>query len=273
MVTLVLALLAAAAQPAPPQRLPAKICMLVTPGGDNVEFQILRWDDSGDHIGLLATQGSVWPTRTIPGSRTALDPDPASERRFALGGRDGVVLELGEPDRSGQWQTVTLFRRDGRRSGLPLAFGSCREGQAPIVFRAMDPAADPSAIGADIPAFDPQSWPRDNCALLTNDGRRLPVSYRLLDARRVQIAGAGLWGRRVMTVERRQGSVRRGRPSTSRFGRRGAPSGFETFFVQENPPRAVKLLSFEDLGGASGSSRSGFAMCGYDELVRRAAPQ
>lgn len=271
MVALLLAWLAAAAA-APDGPPPTMLCMLVTPRGDAIDFLDIQWDETGDRIGLVATAGSAWPLRTIPGSRTALDRDPAGKRRFALGGTGGIVLELGQPERGGQRQTITLLRREGRRSGVPLAFGFCRHGSLPSTFPAMDPVADPDAIGAAGAAFDPARWPEQDCGLLLDDGRRSRLGFRLTPGNRVELVSPLLWAGRPMDAEIRWLDSGR-HEQVGAFHRNGGPTGTQTMIANAGGTQAAKLIRLEDLGDTANGGLTGYAICGYSQIVRRAVQE
>src|SRR5687767_6158227 len=121
------AALQSVALPAPAQLVPN--CSLVTPAGDTVGFQMVPWDGGGV-VGVIATRGSVWPRRTLPAGPASVDRPPAGKYWLSFGGEPGLMLEL-EPAVPTARQTATLLRRQGRRPGLPLAFGFCEPGPRP----------------------------------------------------------------------------------------------------------------------------------------------
>jgi len=245
-----------------PQATPAATlvptCSLVAPNGDAIGFKVLRWEPSGSSVGLITTEGSVWPLRTLVGEWIG-----SGGNAFAFGGDDGLIVQLGEG--SEEAQPIAIHRRDGAGAGLPLAYGFCRPGPAPTVFGV---AADPQAIGGDIAAFDPQSWP-DGCALLLTDGRRLRLSYRL-NRDRAEFANAELWPNGPIHADLQRRRPERG-VGIARFSRREGVRGTEFFFVQRNPARAVKLLQFDAIGGGAEPDQRGFAICGYASITRRPA--
>jgi hypothetical protein len=247
-----------------------QLCALVTPRGDLVGFQMLPGEAQGDTLGLVATPGSVWPSRRLTGDRASFEAAPSGKSWFAFGGREGLVLELGRPARDSQRQTATLSRRDGGRPGLPLAFGYCAPGGSAIAPAPLDPNADPNAIGADIPAFDPRRWPAEDCGLLLSDGRRMQFGFRLAAEDQVEFSSPGLWaGRRVTTTIRwlRVG----GGVQLGAFNRRGGPSGTQTMIVESNGSRAAKLIHLLEVGDPSAVNQTGYGICGYVGLVRRPA--
>lgn len=237
-------------------------CSLVAPNGDAIGFWAPMWNSSGNLLGLIRGRDAVWPRRTLVGRQLRSDP-----QSFAFGGDDGLVVRLGE-DRGGA-RRISIHRREGDRAGLPLAYGFCLEEAGPMVHSGYDSAIDPSEIGDAIPAFDPEAWPAEGCALLLGDGRRLLLSYRLV-GQRVELANEVLWPDGPVRTELRRGRPERG-VGVAAFSRRGGPSGTEQFFVAADQGRAVKLLSFDDVGGASAQGQNGFGICGYNDIVRRAA--
>lgn len=235
-------------------------CTLIAPNGDSIGFKVLRWDSAGRAFGLVATEGSVWPARTIVGAR----PRPDREV-FAFGGEHGLLVQIAE--REGEVQPAAIYRREGERVGLPVAHGFCRQEAPFTVFAPLDPTADPEAIGDDIAAFDPQRWPADSCALLLDDGRRFDLRYRLNGERAAEFANAELWpdGRVRANLQRGRS---RGGVGQARFSRRGGPSGMELFHVARDRSGAVKLLQLDEVGGTA-AGRTGYGICGYNRIERR----
>ncbi|MEA3042513.1 MAG: hypothetical protein QOH47_351 [Sphingomonadales bacterium] len=257
------------AQSAAPAAVPT--CVLVAPNGDPIGFKLTPWDESGETMGLLATEGSVWPTATLVGDRMAAMPAGDAGRAFAFGGDRGIVVLLGDPEAGRGWQPVALFRRAGGRMSLPLAHGFCQPGPRFTVHRPYDPAADPAAIGDAIAAFDQALWPKDDCALLAQDGRRLRMRYRLRDSGTVEFQSTELWGREPLAATLTHERVQRGRPGRARFVRRTGPSGHELFFVDDTS--GVKLITFLELRGTGARDQAGFAICGYRGMTRGPAPR
>ena len=262
-------ILAAALQPvpAPVSAQPVPVCSLVTPGGDRIGFLMLPWDDGGV-VGVIPTRGSVWPRRTLPAAPASVDRPPAGKYWLSFGGEPGLMLEL-EPAQPSARQTATLLRRQGRRPGLPLAFGFCEPGPRPTIYAPMNLDVDPRQIDADIPAFDPDQWPQNRCALLISDGRRMPFRFRLSGPRTAAFSGDGLWSGRTVTAPirwlRAQGGVQLGA-----FERRGGPRGTQRMIVDPAAGQAGKMIYLSEIGDPSLAGQSGYGMCGYVGLVRRA---
>lgn len=247
----------------------ANACTLVTPRGDAVGFHLPPAEAQGATITLVAMPGSVWPSRTLTGSRASLDAPPSGKSWFAFGGREGLVLELARADRDLQRQTATLSRREGGRPGLPLAFGYCQQGRSLTGQAPSDPNADPDAIGADIPAFDPRQWPANDCSLLLSDGRRMQFGFRLAGDS-VEFSSPGLWSGRPVSVSIRWLRVGGG-VQLGAFNRRGGPSGTQTMIVEGGGSRAAKLIHLREVGDPSAADQAGYGICGYVGLVRRPA--
>jgi len=261
---------ALAVQAAPPALVPT--CALVAPNGASIGFKMTPWEPEDDTMGLIATEGSVWPSAVLVGDRVTRMPARYAGRAWAFGGDEGIIVLLGDADAGRAWQPVTLFRRAGARIGLPLAYGFCRPAPRYTIHAAYDPANE-YAIGDGIAAFDPARWPEGDCALILQSERRLRIRYGLQNATTVRFQSAGLWGRRPITVPLARDPVQQRGMSRAHFERRGGPTGDELFFADESGGNAVKLLIFRDLGGAAAHDQAGFAICGYRGVTRRAAQQ
>ncbi len=249
------ALLLTLAQPAEP----VPVCSLVTPGGQNIGF-FIGGDDSADHIRLSATPGAVWPTATLRAAQVA---STGANLRFAIGGDRGLTLELGNLAVGRTQRPATLFRREGQRTTLPLAFGYCED--RPVNANAPPPSADPAAVGADNAAFDPARWPQEDCALLLSDGRRLRFTFTVTGETQLRIASHDLWSGQAVSTEIRLQS--RDTIQLGTFGRSGGPEGVQMMFVQQ--PLAVKLVRFRALGEPSMPTLTGYGICGMSGVERR----
>lgn len=237
-------------------------CSLVTPRGDTIGF-FLRSTEDPDEIRLSPTGGSAWPVRTIVGTRR----DMRSELRFAIGGRDGFVLELASNSERRPKRSATLFLRAGQRSTLPVAYGFCEE-RPPAASGGDEPGADPAAVGTDNLAFDPAHWPEGDCGLILSDGRRIRFDFTLIDRDQVRLESSELWpGRPVTTGIRWMNSSG---VQVGSFGRRGGPEGVQMMFVDRS--RAVKLIRLQQVGGPSAANLTGYGICGYNNIVRRPGP-
>ncbi len=249
------ALLLALAQPAEP----VPVCSLVAPGGQNVGF-FIGGDDRPDNIRLSAAPGSAWPGATLRAARVT---STGSNLHFAIGGEDGLTLELGNLVVGRTQRPVTLFRRERGRSTLPLAFGYCED--RPVSANAPEPSATPAALGLDNPAFDAANWP-DDCAMLLSDGRRIRFTFRLTSETQLTLGSQDLWpGREVATDIRWQPP--RGSVQLATFGRAGGPEGVQMMFVAQ--PLAVKLIRFRAFGEPSAPSLTGYGICGVSLVERR----
>jgi hypothetical protein len=266
MATLLLLAVALAQPPAPSREPPLLICSLVTPAGETVGFMAPSWDESSDDIMLVGTEGSVWPTRTLPGQRGIMTGTPRAPRMFAFGAGNGLALDIGDSSRDHSLKEARLYRRNGEKVGLSVAFGFCRlQPAASVIFRALDPAADPREIGANIPAFDPARWPGTTCGLILSDGRRVPFQFSLAGQDRVTLSSPELWAGRPITMDIRWGTVEGDQAGT--FSRRGGPEGFQVMSVLDSS--AARLIWLRQIGG---SAQSGFGICGYPQVVRRPSP-
>ena len=256
------------AQPAAPSQAPPLLeCSLVTPAGETVGFVAPSWDESSDDIRLVGTEGSLWPTRTLPGQRGIMTGTPRAARMFAFGGGNGLALDIGESSQIQRLREARLYRRDGERVGLPVAFGFCRQLPAPgsMIYRALDLSANPREIGANIPAFDPAQWPQSRCGLILSDGRRIPLQFSLSGQDQVRLSSPALWEGRPQTMAIRWGTI--GGEQAGSFSRRGGPEGLQIMSVVGSS--AVKLIWLRNIGGPA---PSGFGICGYKEVVRRPSP-
>lgn len=233
------------------------VCSLVTPRGDAVGF-FVAGDENPDRILLSPTPGSAWPARTIVGVRQA-------PLQFAIGERDGFVLEL-RPDSTGRFRrSATLFLRHNRHTSLPAAFGFCEDRRAPG--EPTEVVAEQSDVGANDAAFDPAHWPQHDCGLILSDGRRGRFDFTLTQGDQVRLASAELWSGHPVTVRiqwRNANDVQLGT-----FGRDGGPDGVQMMFV--DGARAVKLVRLQQLGDPSAPQLTGYAICGYNQIVRRRA--
>jgi hypothetical protein len=266
MVTAAAIALALAQPAAPSQERPLLICSLVTPAGESVGFMAPSWDESSDDITLVGTEGSVWPTRTLPGQRGIMTGSPRAARMFAFGGGNGLALDIGDSSLDHSLKEARLYRRNGEKVGLSVAFGFCRlQPAASVIYRALDQAADPREIGASIPAFDPARWPGTNCGLVLSDGRRVPFQFSLAGQGRVRLSSPDLWAGSPITMDIRWGTVDGDQAGI--FSRRGGPEGFQVMSVLDSS--AVRLIWLRQIGG---SAQSGFAICGYPQVVRRPSP-
>jgi hypothetical protein len=256
------------AQPAMPTEAPAMLeCSLVTPAGDSVGFWAPHWDENSDEIMLVQGEGSIWPNRTLPGQSGIMTGTPHAARMFAFGSGDGLALDLGERGGDQTSRVATLYRRERQNVGLPLAFGFCRKRTAqPYIYRQVDVDADPRDIGANIPAFDPVHWPAADCGLILSDGRRVPFRFSLSGQDEVRLSSPELWAGHPVTMAIRWGTID-GAQSGS-FVRRGGPEGVQTMVVSGT--RGAKLIRLRQIVGRTGRDQTGFAICGYSQMVRRA---
>jgi hypothetical protein len=248
-----------------------QICSLVTPGGDPVGFTIPTLDASSDEIAVVARENSVWPKRTLPAARGYVKPEPPGKWWFALGGADGLVLELGEPEPRSSRRTATLLARETRRPGVPLAYGFCAPPAQPItvVSLPIDEAAGFSDIGQKIAAFDPRKWPEQSCGLLLEDGRRMSFTFTLTGGDWLELASPTLWGGKKVSLSIKWLPARG--VQVGAFSRRRGPEGVQTMIVDGS--RAAKLIRFQKLGDASIPGAGAWGICGYGEIVRRAKIQ
>lgn len=251
---LLAAALQAAAAPAASAAPPAEICALVTPRGDVLHFAAMPWSEDGSRLGLAPAQGSAWPADAIVGTRNRAG-------RFGFGREGGVVFELGARVAGRLARSATLYRNQG--DGLPLAFGFCQPGPAPDVADAVDTSAQPAAVGADIPAFDPQNWPIEDCGLLLSDGRRVRFGYHHVGPDRVNLTSADLWPGETVTAS----SGEDGKTAAQVFRRPGGPDGVVSLVVV--PPRGASLIRILHLGVATAPDLTAYGICGYREVVRR----
>ncbi|HTU12767.1 MAG TPA: hypothetical protein VMG08_17895 [Allosphingosinicella sp.] len=261
-------LLAAAAQAAAPAAAQAEICTLVTPRGDLVRVAAMAWSSDGTQLGLIPVAGGVWPREAIVGTRNRAGRGRAGGPRFLFGNARGLAFELGERLASQPARSATLFRNAESGPGLPLAFGYCAFGPAPPAEDAVDTSAQPAAVGADIPAFDPALWPEQDCAMLLGDGRRIRLGFDLRGRDAVSLSSAELWGGRRLMADMRW------LPSgVGLFDHDGGPTGTAANYGVDSGSSAAKLISFQSLGGNAAESLKGYAICGYQAVVRRAVAQ
>jgi hypothetical protein len=254
----------ALAQPAAPDRATAALhCSLVTPRSDAVDFVAPNWNESGDEISISGSEGTVWPRRTLAGRRGVTAGSPGAARMFAFGSGNGLALEVAAGSNQ-EIRSATLYRRGGRRVGLPLAFGFCALRPDPAVHGMPDRNADSAEIGANIPAFDPARWPAADCGLVLSDGRRVPFRFTLPNRDQVRLWSPALWADGPVTMAMRwDGGAR---ALSGSFARSGGPSGRQATAV--SVPLAVRLIRLWEIGGSTGLT--GFGICGM-QLVRRAA--
>jgi hypothetical protein len=252
-------------QPATPGGATAALhCSLATPGSAVVDFAVPGWDESGNEIGISGSEGSVWPRRTLSGRRGVMTGSPGAARMFAFGSGNGLALEVAaEPNQ--EMRSATLYRRDGRRVGLPLAFGFCAVRPDPMAYSMPDRNADPGDIGANIAAFDPARWPAADCGLVLSDGRRVPFRFTLPNREQVRLWSPELWADGPVTMAMRwYGGAR---ALTGSFARSGGPSGRQATAAMV--PFAARLIRLWQIGGATAPGLTGFGICGM-QLVRRA---
>ncbi|MFL6862532.1 MAG: hypothetical protein ACJ8DZ_05980 [Allosphingosinicella sp.] len=263
-----IAFLLAALQGAPGPSPVPYACTLATPRGDAVNFTMMSLPEGTGATIVFADQGSVWPLRTLPAARGVIRPEPKNRRWFALGGSDGLVIEVSAAAAAAAADKIpaALFGRKGRSLGVPLAFGFCAPRANPsIVFARLDRDADPVAVGQDIPAFDPRLWPQGDCGLLLDDGRRVRFGFTL-DGNRAELKSPALWAGKPRTVPIKwldgQGI------QVGAFGH-GRLSGVQLMYVDGS--LAAKLIRFQDRD--PGATVGGYAICGYTDLVRRPVAQ
>jgi hypothetical protein len=261
---MMLPLFLASLQAAAPAVPTSYACQLTNPQGDMIDFGIGSLSAADTELQLFGSEGTVWPNRTLPAARGAVGPEPGKRRWFAMGGKDGLVLELPATPLAAGMQAATLFARKGRGVSFPVAYGFCAPmpADATVVYPVIDASADPRAIGQDLPAFDPRHWPASDCALILSDGRRSPFRFSLKDRDHAELAAAGLWSGHPQLVQVKWGS---GEGSQSGTWRRGALSGFQVMYVSGSA--AAKLVRFQD------AEVSGYAICGYNDVVRRAVTE
>jgi hypothetical protein len=240
-------------------------CALGTPNGDAVAFRIVSGDPAGkDEMWLAASEGSVWPTRTLVGDRARTDRDT-----FAFGGEHGLVLEMYAAE--GDIRPISIRRREGSRIGLPLAYGYCRsESHSTVIYPALDSSIPDDQIGDDIRSFDATRWPADDCGLILSDGRRMRFRFNLA-GNLVRLSSASLWSGRPVSLPIAW-QVRRG-AQLGTFGRANGPAGDQTMYVSPDNQSAVKLINLSNLGDSSVAGQKGFAICGYRQLVRTAVQE
>jgi len=234
-------------------------CRLSTPGGDKVDFTIASLRDNDTDLDLFAADDSAWPSRTLPAARGVSRPEPGDRRWFAMGGGDGLLLELPSSAAAGP-QAATLFRRKGRGITVPVAYGYCAPAPAgnTIIYNVIDASADPRAVGQNMAIFDPARWTEPDCALLLSDGTRSRMKFTL-KGETVELSGERLWGGHPQKLPIKwlhgQGV------QVGTFARPGKLSGIQTMYVDDGT--AAKLIRFQD------KDVNGYAICGYSSVVRR----
>jgi hypothetical protein len=254
MASLLVAAALQAAIPSPSSQ--AEICSLITPSGEVIHFAAMAWSQDGSRLGLAPVGGSVWPADAIVGTRSS-----AAAGGFIFGHGAGISFELSERVAGRTDRSATLFGHEGR--GLPLAFGFCQLGPAPDVADAIDTVAQPASVGANIAAFDSQHWPRNHCALLLTDGRRMRFTHAISGRDQMRLSSAELWPGGPVTVAIRP------TPKNATgifFGREGGPEGVETAVAV--PPLATVLFRIAQLGAPAAQELIAYGICG-EHLVRR----
>ena len=237
-------------------------CSLVTPGGHAISF-FIGGDDAPGMIQLSATSGSTWPAATL----RAAPARTASGLRMVLGAdRRGLALELGSAAAGQAQRSATLFLRENQRSTLPVAYGFCED--RTVNETATPPAANAGMAGADNPAFDPGGWTAEDCALILSNGRRLRFDFTQTSATVARLDSRELWSGRPVTTQVR--SLQRSE-QVSAFGEAGGtgPEGIQMMIVA--PPRGAKLIRFRQLGDPALANVTGYGICGYSRVERRAA--
>lgn len=238
-------------------------CAFATPGSEVVEFVAANWAENGTEIRIVGAEGSVWPRTALFGRRGVLTGAPGAARMFAFGSGNGLALEVA-PTSGQEVRSATLYRRGGRKIGLPLAFGFCAVRPGSLVYRMQDPIGDPAEIGADIPAFDPARWPAAGCGLVLSDGRRVPFHLSFPNRDQVRLASPVLWPEGPVTMAMRWFAGARGQ--TGSFARSGGPSGRAATAV--SMPWGARLIRLWQIGPAA-PGLTGFGICGR-QLVRSA---
>jgi hypothetical protein len=239
-------------------------CSLATPGSAVVDFVAPNWDESGDEIGIDGSSESVWPRTPLVGRRHVMTGSPGAGRMFAFGAGNGLALEVAAGTNQ-ELRSATLYRRDGRRVGLPLAFGFCAVRPDSAVSPMPDRNADSADAGANIAAFDPARWPAGDCGLVLSDGRRVPFRFMLPNREQVRLWSPELWANGPVTMAMRWYGG--DRAMTGSFARSGGPSGRQAMAV--SVPFAARLIRLWQIGGPTAPGLTGFGICGM-QLVRRA---
>jgi hypothetical protein len=260
--------LAATAEPSSAPPAEPQLCSLVTPAGDAISFTIVGLSDASDEIGLVPSQESVWPERTLPAARGFVKPEPPGNRWFALGGGDGLVVELGSAGPVRSRRPAVLLRRHIHRAGLPLAYGFCEAPAQPItvIYAPVDPAADPTQVGQGLPAFDVKRWSERSCAVLLDNGRRTSLRFAIKPGNALELASPLLWRGKTLRLPIRWSDAPGAQVGT--FGRRGGPAGTQTMIVDGGA--AGKLIHFADVGDESMPGVTGYGICGYQGVTKKA---
>lgn len=246
----------------------AEICTLVTPRGDTIRVAAMAWSSDGTRLGLVPAAGSAWPREAIAGVRNRAAGRPAGPPRFLFGDAHGLVFEFGQRLAGRTARSATLFRNAEEGSGLPLAFGYCALGPAPEALDAVDTSVQTASAGAGIPAFDPVLWPERDCAMLLGDGRQVRLNFDLQGRDGVAVTSPGLWGGRRVVADMRWLDGAAGV-----FDHDGGPSGTAANYGSSSGSSAVKLIRFQRIGGDAAANLTGYAICGYPTVERRAVAQ
>ena len=226
---------------------PPKLCLLVTPAGHTVGFQI---ELAAEHARLVAAEGSIWPVDARVASVSS------AQNRFAL---DDLLLVLEGESTGGQRQVATLSRASERQHHYPVAYGYCQQ-DADSGHPWQSGQANQAATGDNAAAFDPRRWPEDRCGMILSDGRRMAMRFHLAGPDRVAMVSTNLWGRQPVMARLRAG--------TSFSGPNGL-SGARELVMLEREQMGADLIRFRNLGDPSAAGLTGYAICGYSRLVRR----
>jgi hypothetical protein len=236
-------------------------CKLVTPGGHPVEFSASIAAPGVGTAVLEPTPGTVWPAQRLIGGGGAQNKGSGGiKSRHHIGGDPGVDLEI-------DGERATLLTAKKLRSGLPRAYGFClpRASGAGSVDGGGMVATNANAT---IPAFDPGSWPEDDCAVITRSGRRGRIDYTIAPTpAQVQLttSEARLLDSPKVSVPRVQANG--GRGAKTRFGGKSGASGGESLLVDRKTSEAVQLIDFDRLGTVVPEPAA--AICGHSKVVRR----
>jgi hypothetical protein len=230
-------------------------CSLVTPRSEAIEFSL--GSSAQDGIRLEPAGVSAWPTMPIAGVRRGR----GSDLRYTLSGADRLVFELAASADERQQRSATLFRRE-RGGELPVAYGYCEPGMA----AQSDGDAIVKGAGDDSTVLDVERWSNGACGLVLSDGRRARLAVGGAPGK-IEFATPILWQGQSVTVDERR--LRNRAPFVNEFHRRGGPAGVRMTFVAL-PGAAVDLIRFRGLGDSRASNISGYAICGFTPLVRRA---
>lgn len=237
-------------------------CTLVTPAGHDISFTAA--ENLPSAMALTPIGGSVWPKAAVSApSATGLRDKKFGARAYSLGtAPSDQIIHFGAPAAGSDWQTSTIYSREGRRVRLPLAYGLCQKSAGTPQ---PSTASKTSAKGAP---FDPANWP-DDCALISRTGLRARFDFFTMDAVRGDLRNrSGIWSAAITPFTRRLMSD--GEPYTSSFSVRGGAKGTDSIFMQDKPSLAVRLVRFQALGGVGVSQNEpAFGICGINSLVRR----